>query len=307
MNMIPIAVVGVGKIAKDQHLPSITASDRFVLGGAVSPHPLDIGVPVCRSLSALKEQVPTLAAVSICTPPVERLALVQEAFSLGLDVMMEKPPAASLSEAELFPRLAEKAKRTLMLAWHSREAVAVEPLRLWLAGRTIKRLTITWREDVRVWHPGQDWIWSPGIGVFDPAINALSILTRIVSTPLMIDDAALHFPTNRDAPIASSITMSSNGASTIQADFSIDQKGPQTWEIAVGTDDGHALLSCGGSRLSLNGSDVDLPVTTEYTRLYHRFADLVDSNAIDADLTPFTLVTDAFLKGRRLSAGDFHW
>ena len=50
----------------------------------------------------------------------------------------------------------------------------------WLAGRTIRRVECTWKEDVRVWHPGQAWIWEPGIGVFDPGINALSVLTRIL-------------------------------------------------------------------------------------------------------------------------------
>jgi hypothetical protein len=39
---------------------------------------------------------------------------------------------------------------------------------------------IVWHEDVRKWHPGQQWIWEPGgFGVFDPGINALSIATRI--------------------------------------------------------------------------------------------------------------------------------
>jgi D-galactose 1-dehydrogenase len=42
-------------------------------------------------------------------------------------------------------------------------------------------VNVIWREDVRVWHPGQDWIWQPGgLGVFDPGINALSIITHIL-------------------------------------------------------------------------------------------------------------------------------
>ena len=45
----------------------------------------------------------------------------------------------------------------------------------------MKRLLVTWKEDVRHWHPGQQWIWEAGgFGVFDPGINALSIVTKIM-------------------------------------------------------------------------------------------------------------------------------
>jgi D-galactose 1-dehydrogenase len=40
-------------------------------------------------------------AISICSPPRGRLALIEQALRSGLDVMIEKPPAATLSEAEL--------------------------------------------------------------------------------------------------------------------------------------------------------------------------------------------------------------
>src|SRR5690606_40163452 len=64
---------------------------------------------------------------------------------------------------------------------HSRMALAVAAARRWLADRTIHEGRITWREDLRKWHPGQDWILDAGgMGVFDPGINALSILTEIL-------------------------------------------------------------------------------------------------------------------------------
>lgn len=307
MTAIPIAVVGVGKIARDQHLPSIAASDRFVLAGAVSPQPVDLEVPVAGTLRALKERVPTLAAASICTPPIGRAALIEEAVSLGLDVMVEKPPAASLTEAERFAGLAKDAGRTLFLAWHSREAAAVEPLRSWLLGREIARVAITWREDVRVWHPGQEWIWTPGIGVFDPGINALSILTQILSAPVEVLSATLSFPANREAPIAAALTMASDVAPTIDGDLSFDQRGPQTWSILVETDGGVAELNDGGGRLTIDGVDVPLAPEAEYDRLYRRFATLIDDRSIDADLAPFRLVADCFLLARRRTVQDFGW
>ncbi|MBO9499199.1 MAG: Gfo/Idh/MocA family oxidoreductase [Novosphingobium sp.] len=307
MKPLLIALAGVGKIARDQHLPTIAASDRFALAGVVSRHADDLGVPAAATLTELKRQVPDLAAVSICTPPIGRLALIREALDLGLDVMVEKPPAATLSEAEQFEGLARAAGRALYLTWHSREADGVEPLRRWLEGRTIHSVAIEWMEDVRVWHPGQEWIWEPGIGVFDPGINALSILTRLLPTPVTVEAATLRYPADRAAPIAASLAMASAAAAAITAEFSFDQRGPQTWAMTVRTDAGEAVLRDGGGTLAIDGAPVPTESATEYGRLYGRFADLVARRAIDADLAPFRLVADSFLLGRRETVAPFRW
>lgn len=304
---IEIAVVGVGKIARDQHLPTIAASDRFTLAGVVSRHADDLGVPAAATLPELKQRVPDLSAVSICTPPIGRAAVIAQAFDLGLDVMVEKPPAATISEAERFADMARAAGRSLYLTWHSREANGVEPLRRWLEGRAIRRVAIEWMEDVRVWHPGQEWIWDAGIGVFDPGINALSILTRLLPRPVTIAASTLRYPANRSAPIAASLALAGEEVGDVTAEFSFDQRGPQTWTITVETDGGTAVLRDGGGRLAIDGADVDVAEATEYGRLYARFADLAAARAIDADLSPFRLVADAFLLGRREVVAPFHW
>ncbi len=55
-------------------------------------------------------------------------------------------------------------------------------VREWCAARALTRVGYYLeKEDVRRWHPGQDWIWEAGgFGVFDPGINALSILTEVL-------------------------------------------------------------------------------------------------------------------------------
>ena len=64
-------------------------------------------------------------------------------------------------------------------------------------------LKVTWKEDVRHWHPGQEWIWEPGgFGVFDPGINALSIVTKILPEPIFADSATIEVPANTATPIA---------------------------------------------------------------------------------------------------------
>ena len=59
---VRIAVVGLGKIAHDQHLPAIAASPDFTLVAGMSPHGTAPGIPVYRDLDALlaEEETRTL-------------------------------------------------------------------------------------------------------------------------------------------------------------------------------------------------------------------------------------------------------
>lgn len=307
MSATRIALVGIGKIARDQHVPTLTASSDFELVAAVTGHEPPAGVPGFRTITEMMAAMPDVQAVSICTPPRGRLAIVTEALAHGLDVMIEKPPAATLCEAERFTVLAREAGKVFYATWHSREAAAVEPARAWLAERTIKRVAVNWKEDVRVWHPGQEWIWEPGIGVFDPGINALSVISHILPRPFMLERAELRFPSNRQAPIAASLSFEDSAGVPIAVEFDFDQRGPQTWDIDVETDRGQLKLSMGASKMAVDGVAVNVGEEPEYTRLYRHFARLLANRESDADLTPFRLVSDAYLLGRRIEVQPFDW
>jgi D-galactose 1-dehydrogenase len=304
LRPIRVALAGIGKIARDAHVPTIAASDRFELAAAVTGHEPPEGVPGYRTIGEMMAADERVDAIAICTPPIGRRALIAEALDHGLDVMIEKPPAATVAEASQFLPMARAAGRVLYATWHSREAAGVEPAREWIAGRTIRRVECAWKEDVRVWHPGQDWIWEPGIGVFDPGINALSVLSRILPRPLELKRAELRFPENKAAPIAADLEYDCGGASVSVA-FDFDQKGPQTWEIRIFTEDGRIELTLGASKLAIDGRPADVGEESEYARLYCRFAELVDRRQCDVDLTPFHHVADAFLLGRRKVVGPF--
>jgi D-galactose 1-dehydrogenase len=169
-----------------------------------------------------------------------------------------------------------------------------------LAGRRITAVRIAWKEDVRVWHPGQDWIWQPGgLGVFDPGINALSILTRILPQPLFVTSADLCFPANRDTPIAATLALSDAAGLPISTEFDFRQTGPQSWDIHVDTDAGPVVLSSGGAKLSVGGEQHVDAIKAEYAGLYRRFVELTAASVSDVDLAPLQLVADAFLLGRR--------
>ncbi|RJF91509.1 Gfo/Idh/MocA family protein [Sphingomonas cavernae] len=307
MSPTRIALIGIGKIARDQHVPTLAASLDFELVAGVTQHTPPERVPGFATIGEMMAAMPEVQAVSICTPPRGRLAIVAEALAHGLDVMIEKPPAATLCEAESFTELAREAGRVFYATWHSREAAAVEPARAWLKGRTIHRVAVNWKEDVRVWHPGQEWIWEPGIGVFDPGINALSVITHILPRAFMLERAELRFPANRAAPIAADLAFVDTSGVPIDVDFDFDQRGPQTWDIEVETDQGHLKLSMGASRMAIDGVAVEVGEEPEYTRLYRHFARLLANRQSDADLTPFRLVADAFLLGRRTEVQPFDW
>lgn len=58
-----------------------------------------------------------LDAVSFCTPPAGRYELARTALDAGLHVMLEKPPAASVSEVTDLEARARKAGLTLFASW----------------------------------------------------------------------------------------------------------------------------------------------------------------------------------------------
>ncbi|RYD26181.1 MAG: Gfo/Idh/MocA family oxidoreductase [Lysobacteraceae bacterium] len=301
-----IAIVGVGKIARDQHVPSIMAVDGVDLVATASRNGSVDGIPAFESLEAMMEAGPAFDAVALCTPPQGRHRLAAMALAAGKHVMLEKPPGATVAEVESLIAMATARGVTLFAAWHSRFAPAVEPARAFLAQHAPRRVTIQWREDVRVWHPGQTWLWEPGgLGVFDPGINALSILTRILPRPVFLTEAELSFPSNRASPIAAELSFTDGAALDVRASFDFLQTGPQTWDIEVETQAGLLSLSGGGAAMRVDGVVRIDESAAEYPALYRRFATLVETGNSDVDLTPLTHVADAFMLGHRVVVDAF--
>lgn len=306
MTELRIAIVGFGKIARDQHVGAIAATPGATLAAVASRNASLPDLPHFATVEELLEKGPPIDAVSLCTPPQVRRAQAAAALAADKHVMLEKPPGAGVAELDPLIAMAAGAKRTLFATWHSRHAPAVEPARQWLAERRIKSVHISWKEDVRVWHPGQSWIWEPGgLGVFDPGINALSILTRILPKPVFVIAAELAFPANCQAPIAANLTLTDTSGLPVTAEFDFRQTGPQSWDILVETHQGRLALSSGGARMAIDGKVLAEAPDEEYRGLYRRFVELAATGASDVDLTPLRLVADAFLLGKRTIVEPF--
>jgi D-galactose 1-dehydrogenase len=297
-----IAVVGLGKIAHDQHLPCIAKNPDFKLVAGVSRNSKLDNVPYFESLEGLIASGTSIDAVALCTPPSVRLAMTRQALDAGYQVLIEKPPTPTLGEMFAMIDHAKVMGRVLYATWHSRYNQAVDEAKRLLTGKRISKLKVTWREDVKRWHPDQEWIWEPGgFGVFDPGINALSIVTKIMPEPIYVERAVIEVPANKATPIAAQIKFkhADGGAADLSADFDWRQTGEQTWEIEIATADGMNLsLKKGGSVLIVNGKTIMEAPMEEYEMIYARFAELLKTGKSDADVRPLQLICDCFMLGR---------
>ncbi|WP_323167076.1 Gfo/Idh/MocA family oxidoreductase [Pseudomonas atacamensis] len=307
MQPIRLGLVGYGKIAQDQHVPAILANPAFQLVAVATQGKPCAGVENFQSLGELLENGPSVDAIAFCTPPQGRFALVQQALAAGKHVLVEKPPCATLGEAmALVDQVAEQGVSALF-AWHSRYAPGIAAARDWLASRTLQSVQIDWKEDVRKWHPGQAWIWQPGgLGVFDPGINALSIVTHLLALPLFVEAAALRVPSNCQAPIAASIKMSDPHQLDVRAEFDFDHGHDELWSIEIRCVEGVLRLDNGGAVLSIDGVKQSVSEEGEYAAVYCHFQQLISDKASDLDLQPLRLVADSFFVGSRTLVEPFY-
>jgi predicted dehydrogenase len=301
MKPIRIAILGYGKIAEDQHMPSIAGNPRFELVATSSRS----GQGVAQSFADWRELIRTvegLEAVAITTPPGPRYEIARECILAGLHCLLEKPPTAGLAEIADLECLAKAQSVTLFTTWHAQHHATVDAAATALAGKRIKSMAIHWHEDVHKWHPGQAWIWEPGgFGVFDPGINAFSIATKIFPGGLFVREATLSVPQNAQTPIAAEVTFFSTEADgPLTASLDWRRTEGEEWTIAIETSDGVSVrLENGGSTLILNGASSDDAGPGEYPDIYRAFVDLIDQRRSLVDVAPFRLVADCLSVGRR--------
>jgi D-galactose 1-dehydrogenase len=307
VGRIRVGIVGIGKIAQDQHIPVIRANAAFELVACASRLATVDGVANFPNVDAMLADGPELDAVVICTPPQAHYEAARLALRHGKHVFLEKPPCETTTQLDELLLQAQRANCTLFQTWHAQHAAAVDVTQLQLRPCAVRNGRIVWKEDVRQWHPGQAWIWEAGgFGVFDPGINAISILTKIMPEPVFVKVADLSFPANCSAPIAADVTFVTASGAKIDAAFDFRYAGIPTWDIDIETDRSELHLTGQGNALVVNGKQIETGTTeTEYTSLYRRFAELIDQHASDVDRRPFQLVADIFLVGRRSTVEPF--
>jgi predicted dehydrogenase len=301
MRPIRTAILGFGKIAEDQHVPAIRGNARLELAASSSRSGQGVG-QTFTDWRALIADVEGLDAVAITTPPEPRYEIARACIEAGLHCLLEKPPTVGLSEIADLACLAEAQGVTLFATWHAQHNAAVAAAAKALAGQRVVAMDIHWHEDVRNWHPGQQWVWEPGgFGVFDPGINAFSIATKIFPGALFVKSAELQFPENAQTPIAADVTFYSPEATgPLRASLDWRHAEGEEWTIAIRTECGTEVrLEAGGGRLLIDGADQQQAGLGEYPDIYRQFVDLIDERRSLVDVAPLRLVADCLLAGRR--------
>jgi D-galactose 1-dehydrogenase len=301
-----IGVAGVGKVAREQHIPAIRNNGAFRLAGcAHCSAPVD-DVANYATLQDMLDACPNIDAVAICSPPQAHYDAALLALRRGKHILMEKPPCPTVTQLDHLADEAEHAGRTLFQTWHLRHATAVQLTQRWLMSRTVRGGRIVWKEDVRRWHPGQTWLWqADGFGVFDAGINALSVLTQVVTDPIIVQSADLFIPANCQTPIAATARLASGGAE-FTAEFDFRGTGENIWNIELKTDRGAVRLSAEGTTLAVDLSGPQSQTQDEeYASVYQRFDQLIGERRSDVDTRPLKLVADIFLVGRHHSVDPF--
>jgi predicted dehydrogenase len=122
---LKVGLVGIGKIARDQHIPALRANPDFQLVACASRNASVEGTAHFADLSAMLAGVPDLDVVSICTPPTAHFDAALLALRSGKHVMLEKPPTSTTRQIALLADEAARHGRTLYQTWHSRHAASV--------------------------------------------------------------------------------------------------------------------------------------------------------------------------------------
>ena len=153
MSPKKIAIVGYGKIAQDQHAPSIAETDGLELVATVSRRAeAPDGIPSFATLETLADSNIVVDAVALCTPPHGRAAMAMAAADFGWDILLEKPPGSTAAQVAHLAEYVHGTGQIVFTTWHSQYNAAVDAAAARLQDRTIKSMRINWREDVRKWH-----------------------------------------------------------------------------------------------------------------------------------------------------------
>jgi D-galactose 1-dehydrogenase len=301
LQRIRVGIVGLGKIALEEHVPALRANASYDLAACVSSCQQLEGLPFFGSIAEMLERGPELDAVAICTPPQAHYEAAKAALQRRKHVLLEKPPCPTVEQFEELVELARRNECTLFQTWHARETAAVDAAASWLKPRQVRRGQVVWKEDVHQWHPRQTWIWREGgFGVLDAGINAVSILTKILPDDIYIESAHLLVPSNCESPIAAAVLFRTGHGALIDAEFDFRHRGSQTRSIDLDTDAGALNLARHGAELGIDGSPVSLgSQQQEYSALYRRFAKLVARHESDTDKRPLELVIDIFRHAER--------
>lgn len=121
-----IGMVGLGGIAQKAYLPILSKETDWTFAGAFSPN-REKRKAICnqyriQNFASLQALAQECDAVFVHSSTESHYEVVSELINKGIDVYVDKPLAASISEAEKLVELSGKLRRKLMVGFNRRFA-----------------------------------------------------------------------------------------------------------------------------------------------------------------------------------------
>ena len=224
--------------------------------------------------------------VAVNTPPAEHQRMALDVLRAGKHVMVEKPPALTLSGCEEMAATAADAGLVLFMAFHARYHQVVEAARSALRGQTVERVCIEYRENVHAYHAVDKWVFLPhlaGGGVLmDSGVNALSILNVVAPSTLAgpIDSAKLSYVPSIAVEVGASVSWRfADGSGFGELEMDWRWEGPESRRLTVVTSEHEYVLDLVQEQLFEDGAELfdgsdrrQVDQHAEYRGVYRDFA-----------------------------------
>lgn len=126
MRQPRIGMVGLGAIAQKVYLPLLSQQKEWIFVGAYSPTASKRTALAAsyriQDFASLPDLIQACDAVFVHSSTSTHFAVVSELLNHGIDVYVDKPLAATISEAEMLVECSRKNRRKLMVGFNRRFA-----------------------------------------------------------------------------------------------------------------------------------------------------------------------------------------
>ncbi len=192
--MIRLGLIGCGQIAREFHLPSIRdSSDAGVVAlcdnNRVSLQRASSVISRPRLFDSVDELLESklVDAVDICTPGFTHFDIASRCLESGLDVLVEKPVALSLREAQELGRLSKKCGRKICVVQSLRFHPNVQSLfRAMENGQLGRVMKVVCTYHGRNVHNEASWLHDEtksGGMIYELAIHLIDLMALLLGKP----------------------------------------------------------------------------------------------------------------------------
>jgi len=166
-----VGVIGAGRIAEVRHIPEYLSNKDVELVAIADIDKVQLEkigkkFNIKRLYTDYREMIKNekLDAVSVCTPNYLHASITIDALEKGLNVLVEKPMATSLEEADRMIEVAEKNGRILMVGHNQRLApghqIAKKIIESGILGKINMVRTVFGHGGPEFWSPRGKWFFN---------------------------------------------------------------------------------------------------------------------------------------------------